>query len=99
MKRSLLTLLVFFLCPAASWAEEEAMGLVVFASKPMGAEIVIDEKPTGKKTPIPQPLALRLPVGKHTVVFTLAGKSTAPQEFELTERNRYVPLVVRGTFP
>lgn len=72
------------------------MGKVAFASKPTGAEVWVDGKNTGKKTPVPQPQALELSVGKHKAVFKLDGKSSAPKEFEVLDENKDKPLVVRG---
>jgi hypothetical protein len=72
------------------------MGKVAFTSKPIGAEVHVDGRNTGKKTPVPQPQALEFSVGKHKVVFKLDGKSSAPLEFEVTEANKDKPLVVKG---
>jgi hypothetical protein len=72
------------------------MGKVAFASSPMGAEVWVDGKSTGRKTPVPQASALEFPVGKHKVVFKAEGKSSAPMEFEVTEANKDKPLVVKG---
>ncbi|MFZ5446958.1 MAG: protein kinase domain-containing protein [Myxococcota bacterium] len=71
-------------------------GKVAFASRPMGAEVWVDGKNTGKKTPVPQPAALDFAIGKHKVVFKFDGKSSAPQEFEVTEANKDKPLIVKG---
>ncbi|MFT3710306.1 MAG: serine/threonine-protein kinase [Archangium sp.] len=71
-------------------------GRVAFASKPLGADIVVDGKNTGKKTPLPQAAALELPLGKHKVIFKLDGKSSAPYEFEVTEEHKEKALVVKG---
>jgi serine/threonine protein kinase len=77
----------------------KATGRAAFASIPVGAEVWIDGKSTGKKTNIPQAQALELPVGKHKVVFKLDGKSSAPVEFEITEEHKEKALVVRGNIP
>ena len=76
--------------------KSKVMGKVAFASKPTGAEVWVDGKNTGKKTPVPQPQALELSVGKHKVVFKLDGKSSAPKEFEVLDENKDKPLVVKG---
>lgn len=73
----------------------KSMGRVAFASKPLQAEVFVDGKSIGKKTPVPQP-GVELPVGKHKVVFKLDGKSSAPVEFELTDEHKDKALVVRG---
>ncbi len=60
-------------------------GKAGFASTPLGAEVWVDGRNTGKKTPVPKPQALDFAVGKHTAVFKLDGKATAPKEFEIKE--------------
>ena len=76
-------------------SQEPRLTDVVFGSRPMGALITIDGKPTGRKTPVPLSQAFKLAPGKHTVVFTLDETSSAPQEFEVTDRT----LVVKGEVP
>ncbi len=71
-------------------------GKVAFASKPTGAEVWVDGKNTGKKTPVPQPAALEFSFGTHKAVFKLDGKASAPVEFEVTEENRDKPRIVKG---
>ena len=76
--------------------KSKVMGKVAFASKPTGAEVWVDGKNTGKKTPVPQPQAIELSVGKHKVVFKLDGKSSPPQDFEVLDENKDKPKVVKG---
>ncbi len=55
-------------------------GRLAASSKPPGAEIWIDGKNTGKKTPLAVSSSLEVPAGKHTVLFKMNGKSSAPVE-------------------
>ncbi len=73
----------------------KGVGKLACNSNPVGAEVFIDGKPTGKKTPVSKQNAIELPLGKHKLVFKLDGKSSPPQDFELTEENS--PLVLKGT--
>ena len=57
-----------------------AMGRLALSSSPSGAEIYIDGRNTGRKTPVGLSSALSVPVGEHTVVFKLDGKSSKPQK-------------------
>src|SRR5690606_40879283 len=57
-----------------------AMGRLALSSNPSGAEIYIDGRNTGRKTPVGLSSALSVPVGEHTVVFKLDGKSSKPQK-------------------
>jgi eukaryotic-like serine/threonine-protein kinase len=72
------------------------LGKVAFTSKPIGAELWIDGKDTGRKTPVPQPSALELPLGKHKVVFKLEGKTSQGYEFEVTDAHKDKPLIMKG---
>ncbi len=73
-------------------------GKLACTSKPVGAEIWINGRNTGKKTPLPKTQALELPYGKHKILFKLDGKSSAVQEITITEANKDDPLVVKGEF-
>ncbi|PZR12867.1 MAG: protein kinase [Archangium gephyra] len=75
--------------------KSKATGLAVFASRPLGAEVWIDGKNTGKKTPVPKAAALELSVGAHKVQFKLNGKSSETQSFTVTE-DKSSPVVVKG---
>jgi outer membrane biosynthesis protein TonB len=72
-------------------------GKAAFTSSPVGAEIWVDGKNTGKKTPLPKTAALEFSIGKHKVVFKQGGKSSAPVEFDITADNKDNPAVVKGT--
>jgi outer membrane biosynthesis protein TonB len=63
----------------------KAMGKLACNTTPTGAEIFVDGKNTGKKTPLPKSQALDLPVGTHKVTFKFAGKMSAPQTVEIKE--------------
>ncbi|MBS1153866.1 MAG: masK12, partial [Myxococcaceae bacterium] len=58
-------------------------GKLACASKPAGAEVWVDGKNTGKKTPVAISSALELSAGKHKVIFKLNGKASAPQEITI----------------
>jgi hypothetical protein len=73
-------------------------GKLACTSQPIGADIFIDGKPTGKKTPLSKANALELPLGKHKITFKVGGKSQT-MEFELTEENKDNPAVVKGIVP
>ena len=49
------------------------VGHLVCTSNPQGAEIFIDGKPTGRRTPVPATDPIELPPGKHRVLFEIAG--------------------------
>ncbi|MEW5742014.1 MAG: PEGA domain-containing protein, partial [Myxococcota bacterium] len=63
----------------------KALGKLACNTTPTGAEIYVDGKNTGKKTPLPKSQALELPVGNHKVSFKFAGKMSAPQTVEIKE--------------
>jgi hypothetical protein len=68
-------------------------------SNPVGAEVLIDGRPTGRTTPIPRSQALELPVGAHRIAFRLKGSSSVTLDFTLSEQNRDTPLVLRADLP
>ena len=68
-------------------------GRLACSSKPTGAEIWVDGKNSGKKTPLAISSALELPAGKHKVIFKLNGKASPPQEIVI-EADQV--LVVKG---
>ena len=49
------------------------VGHLVCTSTPQGAEIFIDGKPTGRRTPVPATDPIELPEGRHRVLFEIAG--------------------------
>ncbi len=62
-----------------------AKGKLACASKPAGAEVWVDGRNTGKRTPVAISSALELSVGKHKVIFKLNGKASPPQEVVITD--------------
>ncbi|MBX7114070.1 MAG: protein kinase [Myxococcaceae bacterium] len=65
----------------------KAKGKFACSTKPPGAEVIINGKPTGQNTPIALSNALELPVGKHKVTFKLDGKTAGPFEINVTQNN------------
>ncbi|MBL8957970.1 MAG: protein kinase [Myxococcaceae bacterium] len=63
----------------------KAKGKFACATKPLGAEVWVDGKNTGEKTPISLSKAIDLPVGKHKVLFKLNGKQSGPHEINVEE--------------
>jgi len=63
----------------------KAKGKFACATKPLGAEVWVDGKNTGEKTPISLSKAIDLPVGKHKVLFKLNGKTSGPHEITVEE--------------
>lgn len=61
------------------------MGRLALSSNPSGAEIYIDGRNTGRKTPVGLSSALPVPVGEHTIVFKLDGKSSKPQKIQVSK--------------
>ncbi|MBK7859533.1 MAG: protein kinase [Archangiaceae bacterium] len=62
-----------------------AKGKFACATKPLGAEVWVDGKNTGEKTPISLSKAIELPLGKHKVTFKLNGKTIGPFDIDVTE--------------
>lgn len=60
-------------------------GRLVCTSNPDGAEVFIDGKPTGRRTPISTANPLELAPGRHKVQFRVAGLESAPQTVEIHE--------------
>ncbi|ATB34593.1 serine/threonine-protein kinase [Melittangium boletus] len=71
--------------PARVVAKVVAKGKLACSSRPNGAEIWVDGKFSGRKTPAALGNALELPAGTHTVVFKLDGKQSKPQTVKITE--------------
>ncbi|MBX7098475.1 MAG: protein kinase [Myxococcaceae bacterium] len=63
----------------------KAKGRLACNSKPTGAEIWVDGKNTGKKTPLPISSALELSAGKHKVIFKLSGKQSPAQDIVVSD--------------
>ena len=74
-------------------AAAKGKGRLACSSKPAGAEVWIDGKNTGKKTPVAISSAIELAAGKHKVIFKLNGKASAPQEITIEADQ---PIVLKG---
>jgi len=70
---------------SASHGEPHAKGRLACSSIPVGADIFVDGRPTGRQTPVPINAPLELGVGTHKVVFKFAGKSSLPQSVQIKE--------------
>ncbi|MDP3503438.1 MAG: protein kinase [Myxococcales bacterium] len=77
-------------------AKNLAKGQLKIASNPTGAEVIMDGKPTGRKTPILPADPLLVSVGKHKFQFKLNGKMSAPVEVTVVEGAN---PVIRGDIP
>jgi eukaryotic-like serine/threonine-protein kinase len=73
-----------------------AKGKLKIASNPTQAEVILDGKPTGRKTPILPKDPLQVPVGKHKFQFKLNGKMSAPLEVMVVEGEN---PVIKGDIP
>lgn len=68
----------------------KGMGNLSCSSKPAGAEVWVDGRNTGRKTPLAMSSALLLPAGKHRVVMKLSGRASAPQEVTIQAGETWV---------
>jgi eukaryotic-like serine/threonine-protein kinase len=66
-------------------AVSAAKGKLACSSRPLGAQIWVDGKNTGRETPVSLGNALVLPVGTHSVVFKLGAQQSKPQTVKITE--------------
>ncbi|MDP3503646.1 MAG: pilus assembly protein N-terminal domain-containing protein [Myxococcales bacterium] len=73
-----------------------AMGLLKIASNPIGADVIIDGKATGRRTPVLPSDPLEVPVGRHTIQFEWNGKKSAIQTLDVIEGAN---PVIRGEIP
>ena len=71
--------------------------LMKIASTFTAAEVFIDGKSTGRKTPILPTGPLEVSAGKHKLSFKLNGKMSAPIEIVVTEGEN--AAVIRGVIP
>jgi serine/threonine protein kinase len=70
---------------ASSPSARAAKGKLACSSKPLGAQIWVDGKYTGRDTPAAFGNPVLLPVGSHTVVFKIGSKQSKPQKVNITE--------------
>jgi eukaryotic-like serine/threonine-protein kinase len=80
--------------PKASAAKGKLMKV---NSNPVGAEVFVDGKSTGRKTPILPKEPLELSAGKHKLTFKLGGKMSPPVEVVVTEGEN--STLIRGEIP
>ncbi|MDP3238769.1 MAG: pilus assembly protein N-terminal domain-containing protein [Myxococcales bacterium] len=73
-----------------------AMGLLKIASNPIGADVIIDGKATGRRTPVLPSDPLEVPVGRHTIQFEWNGKKSAIQTLDVIEGAN---PAIRGEIP
>jgi serine/threonine protein kinase len=59
--------------------------LMKVKSNPVGADVYVDGKPTGRKTPIIPAVPLELSTGKHRLTFKFEGKMSPPVEVIVSE--------------
>ena len=71
-------------------------GRLKIASNPSLANVIVDGKSTGRKTPVLPMAPLELPVGRHTLQFELNGKRSAVQSFDVVEGDN---PVLKGEIP
>ncbi|MDQ3264887.1 MAG: protein kinase [Myxococcota bacterium] len=69
--------------------KQQAVGRLAASSNPAGAEIFVDGKATGRRTPVPKTNALELAAGQHRIVFKLEGKQSAPQTITIAENETF----------
>ncbi len=62
-----------------------AKGKLACSSRPLGAQIWVNGKYTGRDTPAGLGSPLVLPVGSHTVTFKIGSKQSKPQQVDITE--------------
>ncbi len=73
-----------------------AKGTLKIASNPTGADVFMDGKATGKKTPVLPKDSFSVPVGKHKFTFKLNGKTSPPVEVNVVEGDN---PIIRGELP
>ncbi len=69
----------------ASSKASSAKGKLACSSRPLGAQIWVNGKYTGRDTPAGLGSPLVLPVGSHTVIFKIGSKQSKPQQVDITE--------------
>lgn len=60
-------------------------GLLKIASNPTQADVILDGKSTGRRTPVIPSEPLEVPVGRHTIQFEWQGKRSAVQTIDVVE--------------
>lgn len=70
---------------SAPHVDSKLKGQLACSTNPAGAEVWVNGKPTGRKTPIVLLNPLVLPVGTHEVVFKFEGKQSQPINVAIKE--------------
>jgi outer membrane biosynthesis protein TonB len=70
--------------PAEAASKKKKTGTLACTSNPLGAEVIIDGRPTGRRTPVPFGSAIELPVGKHKLTLK-AGTQSVTATIEIRE--------------
>lgn len=71
-------------------------GLLKIASNPTGADVFLDGKSTGRRTPVLPSDPLEVPVGRHTIRFERNGKRSAIQTIDVVEGAN---PIIKGELP
>ena len=74
----------------------KGVGKLICTSDPVDAEVIIDGKATGRRTPVPRSQPIELPFGKHKVVFRREGKSSPAHEVVIGEEQQDSPFLVKA---
>ena len=77
-------------------AQARGTGKLACSSDPVDAEVIIDGKPTGRRTPVPKGQEIELPFGRHKVVFRREGKSSPVHEIVIGEEHQSNALVLKA---
>lgn len=71
------------------------LGKLICTTDPVGAEVIVDGRPTGRKTPVPRSQPIELPFGTHSIAFRLSGKTTPKREFVIAEEHQASPKLIK----
>jgi len=82
--------------PPSTLSKKRTEGKLVISTIPNDAEIWVNGKNTGKRTPRGFGNPLSLEEGSHTLVFKAGGKQSKPIMVEITSENATVPASLRG---
>ena len=68
----------------AASGKKKKTGTLACTSTPLGADIIIDGRSTGRRTPVPFGSAIELPAGKHKLTLK-AGSRSVTATIEIRE--------------
>jgi eukaryotic-like serine/threonine-protein kinase len=72
--------------PASAQAKRKgATGGLACSTRPAGAEVLVDGKPTGRMTPVALGNPVMVPVGNRVIQFRMEGKKSAARMVEIKE--------------